>query len=186
MGNKKDSFIFYRSFYESISVLEDEDRLTIFDAICNLALNQEETELKPLPNAMFTLIKPQIDANNRRYNNGKKGGRPSKSETKTKPNDNLDETKAKANVNDNVNDNVNVNKPFSFSLTSTKQLSNTSKEYKEQLEQYINSNFKGMSYKEFYDSCEMKGYKYKNYKMVYDKWNKNYNVQSDSTDEWKA
>ncbi len=110
----KDSFIFYRSFFESITVLEDTDRLAMFDAICNLALNQEQTELKPLPNAMFTLIKPQIDANNRRFNNGKKGGRPKAKnnleETKDKPKDNLDKSKPKPNDNVNVNDNVNKNK----------------------------------------------------------------------------
>ena len=30
-----------------------------------------------------------------------------------------------------------------------------------------------MSYQDFYDQCEMKPYKYKNFKLAYDKWNKN-------------
>ena len=109
----KDSFIFYRSFYEAISALDDEDRLQLFDAICELALNQSETELKPIPKAMFTLIKPQLEANNKRFENGKKGGRPRKeqnqSETENKPNENQNETKAEPNKNVNVNVNENVN-----------------------------------------------------------------------------
>jgi len=63
-------------------------------------------------------------------------------------------------------------KVFTFSLITTKQLSNTSKEYQDKLEKYISSSDKAMSYQEFYDNCEMKGYKYKNFKLVYDKWNK--------------
>ena len=169
----KDSFIFYRSFFEAISALCDEDKLSMFNAICNLALNQEETELKPLPNAMFKLIKPQIDANNRRFNNGKKGGRPKQKQTENKPKPNQKESKSKPNdnVNDNANDNVN-DKLFSFSLSKKMQLTNTSKEYLEKLKDYIDNNNKGMSYQEFYDSCELKGYQYKNFKLAYDKWNK--------------
>ena len=73
---------------------------------------------------MFILVKPQIIANNKRYENGCGGGRPKKEEkknkktngfknkkpkhnqsiTKVKPNENVNE-----NDNDNVNDNVNVN-----------------------------------------------------------------------------
>lgn len=66
---------------------------------------------------LFTLIKPQILANNKRYEDGKKGGRPKKktsgffkSETsgfeKQKP---VGCKNKKTNVNDNVNENVNVN-----------------------------------------------------------------------------
>ena len=83
----------------------------MFDALCNYALNDVEPELTGAPSAMFKLLKPQVDANNRRYENGKKGGRPkqNQTETKPKPNNNQNRTKVKPNVNENVNVNVNGN-----------------------------------------------------------------------------
>jgi len=62
--------------------------------------------LTGISKAVFLLIKPQLDANIRRFENGSKGGRP---KTKTKPKRNQNETKTKPNKNNNVNDNVNVN-----------------------------------------------------------------------------
>jgi len=61
---------------------------------------------------------------------------------------------------------------FTFSLEKTKLLSSTSKEYKQKLEEYIKQSGKKMTYQEFFDKCEMKPYKYKNFKMAYDNWNK--------------
>ena len=91
----RDGFVFYRSFFESFSDLSKKDKLILFDALCNYALNDVEPELVGVPAAMFKLLKPQVDANNRRYENGCKGGRPktNQTETKTKPNNNLTETK---------------------------------------------------------------------------------------------
>lgn len=72
----RESFIFYRSFLEAISDLADAERLTLYDAICRYALEGELFELSGITKMLFTLIKPQLDANNRRYTNGQKGGRP--------------------------------------------------------------------------------------------------------------
>lgn len=74
----KDSFVFYRSFYEAIEDLSDKEQLKVYKAISKLALNDEETELSGIANTIFKLIKPQLKANNDRYENGKKGGRPKK------------------------------------------------------------------------------------------------------------
>lgn len=93
----RDGFVFYRSFFESFSDLSKKDKLILFDALCNYALNDIEPELSGGVSAIFKLLKPQVDANNRRYENGRKGGRPknNQAETKTKPNNNLTETKPK-------------------------------------------------------------------------------------------
>ena len=110
----RDSFIFYRSFFETIKKIPKKDRLQLVEAICNYALNDEEDLLSSLNAAIFEMVKPQIDANTKRYENGKKGGRPKKpnqnqNETKPKPNYNQTITKTKPNVNVNVNVNDNVN-----------------------------------------------------------------------------
>ena len=69
---EKESFVFYASFYEALQDLKDKDRLKIYDAICELALNNKETKMTGLTKTIFTLIKPQILANQKRYENGKK------------------------------------------------------------------------------------------------------------------
>ena len=112
----RESGIIYRSFYEALKELPDEARLEVQDAIFTFMFDGVEVELKGVSKAMWTLIKPQIEANNRKYANGSKGGRPTKNQsveetkkTKPKPNQNQTETNIKPNENDNVNDNVNVN-----------------------------------------------------------------------------
>ena len=116
----KDSFIFYRSYFEAIQDLKEKDRVKVYEAICELSLNGNEIKLSGISNTIFKLIKPQIVANNERYENGRKGGRPKKTngyenekpmvmknstflKTKTKPNNNVN-----VNENENVNENVEV------------------------------------------------------------------------------
>lgn len=109
----RDGFVFYRSFYESFEDLSKKDKLVLFEALCNYALNDIEPELVGTPSAIFKLLKPQVDANNRRYENGKKGGRPKQNqdETKPKPNDNqtITRTEPKEKDKDKVKDKVKVN-----------------------------------------------------------------------------
>ena len=106
----RDGFVFYRSFFESFEDLSKKDKLTLFDALCNYALNDIEPELSGTTAAIFKLLKPQVDANNRRYENGKKGGRPkgNQTETKTKPNDNQTITKTEPKEKDKDKDKVKV------------------------------------------------------------------------------
>ena len=105
----RDSFIFYRSFYEAAQELNSKERLKLFDAVCSYALNGEEIPLSGAACGMFKLLKPQVDANNRRFENGKKGGRPRKNPIETKPKPSINQNKTKSKPNDNVNVNVNVN-----------------------------------------------------------------------------
>lgn len=112
----RDSFIFYRSFYESIKELPLEDQGAIYSAICEYSLNKKEPDFSGIKQAIFTLIKPQIDANHIRYENGKiggkhgvKGGRPKKENPKKTPKEPQENPKETPNVNENGNVNVNVN-----------------------------------------------------------------------------
>lgn len=113
--------VIYRSFFEALKDLPELNRLQVWDAICELGLNGVEVELSGLSKTIFTLIKPQIDANNRRaaagIENGHKGGefgklggRPPKEKPTNNPQDNPLETHKKpSNVNDNANGNGNEN-----------------------------------------------------------------------------
>lgn len=105
-NQKKDSFIVYRSFIEAINDLPDKNRLEVYDAISSYSLDEKEQNLTGISKTIFTLIKPQLDANHKKFINGckgaeygKLGGRP-KTKTPKKPLKNPKET---PNVNDNVN-----------------------------------------------------------------------------------
>ena len=110
----RDSIVFYRSFYEAIKEIPLEEQGVVYNAIYGYALDGIEPELNGIAKAIFLLVKPQIDANNSRYENGKKGteyrrkgGTPKNEnpkETPTEPQENPKET-----PNVNVNENVNVN-----------------------------------------------------------------------------
>ena len=72
---ERDSFIFYRSFYEAIKEIPDEEQLNIYKAITEYALNQNEIEITGVSKPISTLVKPQLDANFQKYLNGKKAKR---------------------------------------------------------------------------------------------------------------
>ena len=107
----RDSMVFYRSFYEAIKELKPNIQAELYNAIFSYSLDFIEPKFKGITSTIWTLIKPQLDANINKYHNGKKGGRPKAKHnqkiTKQKAKHNQKISKAKANV--NVNDNVNVN-----------------------------------------------------------------------------
>lgn len=107
----RDSFIFYRSFLEAANHLDASQKAELIIGICEYAINNKRVQMSAISSAMFSLIQPQIDANQRRYENGKKGWRPALHNNE-KPNHNQNITKAKANVNDNVNVNDNENEIY--------------------------------------------------------------------------
>ena len=73
--NRK-SFVFYDSFYKAMSYLNDKEKIQYIEAICNYSLFDITIDMDLKIEAMFALIKPQIDANIKRREDGKKGGRP--------------------------------------------------------------------------------------------------------------
>lgn len=108
----RDSFIFYRSFFEAINDLDDIQQLEIYRAIANYSLNFAEPDLKGVSATIFKLIKPQLEANNKRFLNGtqpKNKQYSSKTEAKQKQ----VKSKTEANSNNNVNENEN-NKGYSI------------------------------------------------------------------------
>ena len=132
---ERDSFVFYRSFYEASKYLSNEDKGILFDMICQYWLCWNSIEWDWPSMWMFLLIKPQLDANNKRYINWckwweywKLGWRPQKNwENSQKP-----QTNPKLTPNDNVNDNVNVNENNTLSKDKVQQVANniSSEEFK--------------------------------------------------------
>jgi len=129
----RDSFIFYRSFYEATQYLEKEQKADLFDAIANYALNQEQVKLDNICSALFSLIKPQLDANYSKYLNGKKKAK------KSKPVAKISKPLTNVNVNDNVNVNVNdIYMSFAHLRLSTTEFNKLSETYsKDQIDYMI-------------------------------------------------
>ncbi len=82
---QRDSFVFYKSYAEALHELTDKQRLSVYDALVKFAIYGEESKLSGLSKAIFVLMRPQIEANNKKYENGmkgaeagSKGGRPRK------------------------------------------------------------------------------------------------------------
>ena len=81
-----DHFAFYRSYFEILQDLEDCDKIVFLNAICELALNNQLTNLAGFPKTLFKAIKPNILNNRKNIINGLKGGRP-KTKTPVKTGD---------------------------------------------------------------------------------------------------
>ena len=80
----RDSYVFYRNFFECIEKLPTKEQLSAYRAISNYALNGIETDLKGTAQIIYDMAKPNIDSNNKKYKNGCKGGRPKDDESPRK------------------------------------------------------------------------------------------------------
>ncbi len=135
----REGFIFYESFRSAMKGLPAETQLRLYHALADYALYDIEPDFSDdgIALGFFTLMRPQIDANNRRRDAGLRGGRPAKavaeeacesqqeaiaekgenqSETNAKPNDNQavtkvepkEKEKAKEKANGNGKENANA------------------------------------------------------------------------------
>lgn len=99
----RDSFVFYRSFYEALKEMDKNVQADCLMALAQYALDGDMPALTPEVRMFMTLAKPQIDANNQKFVNGSKGGRPKRinnqTETKTEPENNQEITEPKPNDN---------------------------------------------------------------------------------------
>ena len=112
MEKRRDSLVFFRSWYEAIKELPRDIQGEVYTAIMEYGLNGITTEnLKPIARSIFTLIKPALEYANKQFSNGSKGGRPrnmeNPTETQPKPNRNPTETQPKPYKDkDNIKDNI--------------------------------------------------------------------------------
>lgn len=152
--NKRDSFIFYRSFYDASKCLKTEEKAQLFDAICSYALDEKVEQLDGTAYGMFQLVKPQLDANRKRFNNGCiKKQKGSKKEAKSKQN----RSKIEANVNVNVNPNVNEN----LNLESKSKSKIFIKPTIDEIKDYCSERKNNVIAEKFYDYYEARGWKLK-------------------------
>ena len=78
MEIKRNSFLFYYSYYDAIHDIEsEEEQCQMYKIIVDYAMKQiEPTNLTPMQKMAFKLIKPNLDASIRKWQNGLKGGAP--------------------------------------------------------------------------------------------------------------
>lgn len=105
--NMRDTMIIYRSFFEAIRELPKENQAEIWNAVYELGLNGIEVELQGLSKTIFMLVKPQIEANLKRFENGKK---PKLKQNISKTESKVNQEQIKVEANNNNNNNINNNK----------------------------------------------------------------------------
>lgn len=118
----RETCVFYASWFEAIETMPEAAQSEAYRAVLTYALRGVETAKQgAMTKLIMAMVRPVIDTNNKRYENGckggefgKLGGRPKKvenpKETPKKPQENPKETPyATFGVSVNVNENVNVN-----------------------------------------------------------------------------
>lgn len=87
----RDSIVIYRNLYEALQDVSVNSYKRIMNAVLKYGLDGEELELKGTEKAVFQIARTQIDSNNKKYENGKKGasfgklgGRPRKNHDESK------------------------------------------------------------------------------------------------------
>ena len=197
----RDSFIFYRSFQKAIDACSQDDQLLIYKAIANYALDRVEPDLSGVAKVCWVLIKPQLDANWKRYDNGCKGGEFGKKGGAPKGNKNANKGKTTTKQpqenptaveittpNNNVNNNLNNNDNSNDNVLNKRETKRFSKPTIEEIETYISENSYSISAKTFYDYYEANGWmvgrnKMKDWKAAVRSWNsKEWNKASSAND----
>lgn len=197
----RQSFLLYRSFAEVMAELPDAEAGKLYKAIAAYALDGEEPELSGYLAGYFRLIKPQLDANNARYKNGLKGGRPKKETTgnkedkpvetaeetngneEEKPKENQKETTLQPNENENENENVN-NKGSGAKSPRSRFKAPT----REEVKQYAAENKLTLNVDNFMDYYESNGWKVgknpmKDWKATARRWSRENRAQEPKRDE---
>lgn len=113
---ERESFVFYKSFFDQLEALSAEDAFPLYRAIARYGLLHEEPDLKGIQKVVFIGVRAQLEANWKRWENGCKGsdfghrgGAPkgNRNASKTTPKQGQNNPKTTPNENDNVNENVN-------------------------------------------------------------------------------
>ena len=77
----RDGFVFYKNWAKALDILPPEEYKETLKAIFSYAMEDIEPDIDGFGASLFEMAKPVIDANNKRYADGKKGGRPPKKDS---------------------------------------------------------------------------------------------------------
>lgn len=101
--------VIYRSFYDAIKELPEQNQLEILKQIFEFGLDGIESQLTGLSKTIWILIKPNLEANRTKWESGCKAKQKQKrSKTEAKPKQERSETEANVNVDVDVDENEDV------------------------------------------------------------------------------
>ena len=106
---ERESIVFYKSFFDAIDSLPEEQQAACYRAVINYGLTGEEPQKGTLGYTMWLAFRKQIDVNQKRFENSKKKKKTNSNQSATKTEPNVNQTDTKHGTNVNVNENVNVN-----------------------------------------------------------------------------
>ena len=194
----RDTFIFYRSFKDSMSDLPDKDKLLMYEAIADYSLDLKEPALSGFPKALFSLIRPILDANIQRWKNGRKGGAPigninARKTTEKQPRDNRNSTEKQPNKDKDVNKDKEYNIKNKDVNVEDKSSMNTDKSTRfvpptlSEVQDYIQKNSYSVDASTFIDFYTSKGWmvgsnKMKDWKAAVRTWQRKQKSSGNSSD----
>ena len=171
---KRNSFTFYRSFYEAIKELPEANQLKIYQSIAKYSLEfVEPKSLKGIDKTVWVLVEPFLSSNINKFKNGLK---PKEKLQKSKPEANNKQTRSKAQGNkdkDKKEDkNKDNNKEVKKKNGQYKNVLLTESEYNKLVDRFGQDVAKNKII-EMDEAIELKGYKYKSHYLAILKWSKN-------------
>jgi len=89
--------IFYRSFYEAIKELPERNQVEVLRAICEFGFDGSEPEISGLSKTIWILIKPNLQANRKKWESGCKA-KTKQPKSKTEAKNKQTRSKVEANV----------------------------------------------------------------------------------------
>lgn len=168
----RESFTYYKSFAEGLKPLNDETYRRLSDALINYALYDEAPDLEGLEMTVFQSWKANIDASNRRKDNGKNGGRPKTEKNRTETENNR--TKPKI-TEGKPNKKEKENKKETITETKKESIGRFTPPTPAQVSEYIAEKGYSVDAEKFVDFYESKGWfvgknKMKDWKAAVRNW----------------
>jgi hypothetical protein len=168
----RESFTYYKSFAEGLKPLNDETYRRLSDALINYALYDEAPDLEGLEMTVFQSWKANIDASNRRKDNGKNGGRPKTEKNRTETENNR--TKPKI-TEGKPNKKEKENKKETITETKKESIGRFTPPTPDQVREYIAEKGYSVDAEKFVDFYESKGWfvgknKMKDWKAAVRNW----------------